>query len=297
MNIVIAGASGLIGTAIGRSFAADGHTVRRLVRRAARGPEEIPWDPAARRLNPAALAGTDVVINLAGENIGSGRWTAGRREAIRRSRIDATHTLVMAMVAAKPRPAVLLSASAVGYYGDRGDEVLAETSPPGVGFLPEVCLAWETHAEGAARAGIRTVLLRFGMVLAGNGGALAKMLPLFRAGLGGRLGSGQQWMSWVSIDDVAGAIRHAADSAACAGPMNIVAPNAVRNVDFTAALARGLSRRAILPAPGWVLRAAFGSMADEALLASTRAIPERLQHGGYVFRHPTLEDALRSVIA
>lgn len=297
MNIVIAGASGLIGTAIGRSFAADGHTVRRLVRRAASGPDEIPWDPAARQLEPSALAGTDVVVNLAGENIGSGRWTARRREAIRRSRIDATHTLVMAMVAAKPRPAVLLSASAVGYYGDRGDEVLPETSAPGVGFLPEVCLAWETHAEGAGRSGIRTVLLRFGVVLAGNGGALVKMRPLFRAGLGGRLGSGQQWMSWVSIDDVAGAIRHCAESAACVGPVNIVAPNAVRNVDFTVALARVLRRPAVLPAPVWALRAAFGSMADEALLASTRAIPDRLRQSGYVFRHPMLEDALRSVIA
>lgn len=297
MNIVIAGASGLIGTAIGRSFSADGHTVRRLVRRTARGPDEIPWDPAARRLDPAALAGMDVVVNLAGENIGSGRWTAGRREAIRRSRIDATHTLVMAMVAARPRPAVLLSASAIGYYGDRGDEALNERSTPGVGFLPEVCLAWETHAEGAARAGIRTVLLRFGMVLAGDGGALAKMRPLFRAGLGGRLGSGQQWMSWVGIDDVARAIRHCAESAGCAGPVNIVAPNAVRNVDFTAALSRVLRRPAVLPAPAWALRMAFGSMADEALLASTRVIPERLQQSGYVFRHPTLEEALRSVVA
>lgn len=296
MNIVIAGASGLIGKAVGRAFAADGHSVRRLVRRAASGPGEILWDPAGRRLDAAHLAATDVVVNLAGENIGAGRWTARRRERIRQSRIDATQTLVAAMKAAKPPPAVLLNASAVGVYGDRGDEVLTEGSAVGVGFLPEVCLAWETHAGGASRLGVRTVLLRFGMVLAADGGALAKMLPLFRAGLGGRLGGGRQWMSWISLDDVVGAIRHCAVHAACVGPMNVTAPNPVTNADFTKLLAGVLGRPALLPAPAWALRAAFGAMADEALLASTRAIPERLRATGYQFRQPALEPALRGVL-
>lgn len=296
MKIVIAGASGLIGSAVGEAFERAGHGVHRLVRRDVRGPREITWNPAARALDPAALAGTDVAINLAGENIAGGRWTAARRERIRQSRIDATHTLVSALRGVSPRPAVLLNASAIGIYGSRGDEVLTEASPPGQGFLPEVCLAWETHAEGAARAGIRTVLLRFGVVLARDGGALAKMLPLFRAGFGGRLGDGRQWMSWVSIDDVAGAILHCAEHAECAGPLNIVAPNPVTNAAFTAALAQVLRKPAVLPAPAWALRAAFGSMADEALLASARAVPERLLTTGYVFQHPRLEDALRALL-
>lgn len=296
MKIVIAGASGLIGSAVGPEFERAGHEVHRLVRREPRGPREIAWDPAARRLDPARIAGADVVVNLAGENIGAGRWTAARRKRIRESRIDATHTLVTAIAAASPKPRVLLNASAVGIYGDRGDEILTEASAVGVGFLPEVCLAWETHAEGAAAAGVRVVLLRFGVVLAPSGGAMAKMLPLFRAGLGGRLGDGRQWMSWVSIEDVAGVMRHCAENSGCAGPMNVVAPNPVTNAEFTATLARVLRRPAVLPAPAFALRAAFGSMADEALLASARAVPERLRGSGYVFRHSVLEEALRAVL-
>jgi uncharacterized protein len=296
MKIIIAGASGLIGSALAPAFAAAGHEVHRLVRRPASRPEEIPWHPAEGELDPAHLAGAEVIVNLAGENIAAGRWTAARRERIRRSRIDSTKTLVSAITRAPTAIAALLSASAVGFYGDRGDEVLTESSLAGRGFLPEVCLAWETHADAAARAGVRTVRLRFGMVLAGDGGALCRMLPLFRAGLGGRLGSGRQWMSWVSIQDVVGAIVHCAESAACTGPVNVTAPEPVRNAEFAATLARVVRRPAVLPAPAWGLRAAFGSMADEALLASERAVPERLLGTGYAFRQPTLEGALKAVL-
>jgi uncharacterized protein (TIGR01777 family) len=296
MKIVIAGASGLIGSALVRALRGAGHDVRRLVRRAAvAAPDEILWSPAAGELNPQDLRGTDAIINLAGENVGH-RWTPGRRERILRSRVDSTRTLVAAMAALKPAPSVFLSASAIGYYGDRGEETLTESSPIGHGFLPEVCLAWETHAQGAARQGVRTVVFRFGTVLATEGGALARMLPLFLLGLGGRLGSGEQWMSWVSLDDVIGAAMHALHDDRCAGPMNIAAPTPIRNREFTAALGRVLHRPAVLPAPAWALRIAFGEMADEALLASARTLPKRLNETGYVFRHPALEGALEAVL-
>lgn len=297
MKIVVAGASGLVGSALVPALRTAGHEVFRLVRRAPAAPDEIPWDPAQGDLAPAALAGADAFVNLAGENVGAGRWTAARRERILRSRVDATRTLVAAMKQLRPAPAVFLSASAVGFYGDRGDEPLTESSALGHGFLPEVCLAWETHAEAAARAGIRTVLLRFGMILAGQGGALAKMLPLFRLGLGGRLGPGTQWMSWISLPDAVGAIQHALATPACVGPLNVVAPGPVPNAAFTATLARVLRRPAILPAPAWALRLAFGRMADEALLASLRVQPAALGGSGYAFQHPTLEAALHAVLA
>lgn len=296
MRIVIAGASGLIGSALTQALRGAGHEVRRLVRRAAvSAPDEILWSPAAGEVDVAALRGTDAVINLAGENVGH-RWTPRRRERIVRSRVDSTRTLVAALSQLSPKPAVFLSASAAGFYGDHGDETLTEASPIGHGFLPEVCLAWETHAEGASRQGVRTVLLRFGIVLSRDGGALARMLPLFRLGLGGRLGSGRQWMSWVSLDDVVGIVEHALRDARYAGPMNVVAPSAVTNADFTATLARVLRRPALLPAPAWGLRLVFGDMAEEALLASQRVLPRRLSEAGYAFRHPTLESALRAVV-
>ncbi len=297
MKIVIAGASGLIGGALGPALRAAGHEVFRLVRRDARAGDEIGWDPAKGAIDSARLEGVDGVINLAGENLGAGRWTAARRERILRSRVDATRTLVVAVAKLARKPAVLLSASAVGYYGDRGDEPLTEAAGIGHGFLPEVCLAWETHAEGAARAGIRTVLMRFGLVLARDGGALARMLPLFRLGLGGRLGSGTQWMSWASLNDVVGAIQHALGTAGLRGPVNIVAPGAVTNAEFTRVLARVLHRPAVLPVPRVALRLAVGrGMADEALLASTRAVPEKLLGSGYAFRYPELETALRAML-
>ena len=297
MKIVVAGAAGLVGTALVPALRAAGHDVRRLVRRAASAPDEIAWDPATGSLDPAQLSGVDAVINLAGENVGAGRWTARRREEILRSRVAATRTLVAAIKTAARPPGVLLNASAVGFYGDRGDECLDESSAIGGGFLPEVCLAWETHAQVAAAAGVRVAVLRFGVVLAGRGGALAKMLPLFRLGLGGRLGSGQQWMSWVSLDDAVGAILHALHEPRCTGPINIVAPEPVTNAVFTAALGRALRRPAVLPAPAWALRLALGAMADGALLASTRAEPAQLRTTRFVFRHATITEALAAAIA
>jgi uncharacterized protein len=298
MKIAIAGASGLVGSALAPALRAAGHDVFRLVRgRGTSSPEEISWQPATGEIDLPRLEGVHAIINLSGENLGDGRWTKARRERILRSRVDATRTLVTAMSKLKRKPDVFLSASAVGFYGNRGDEVLTEESRIGHGFLPEVCLAWETHAEGATRFGVRTALLRFGVILAREGGALAKMLPLFRRGLGGRLGSGQQWMSWVGIEDVVGAVGHILSDVQCAGPMNIVAPAAVTNVEFTKTLAHELGRPAFLPAPAWALRMVVGRMlADEALLGSTRAAPQRLQTVGYAFRHTTLETALRAVL-
>jgi uncharacterized protein (TIGR01777 family) len=296
MKVVIAGASGFVGHALVPQLAAAGHTVRRLVRGTAAGDSEIEWHPESGELDPARLEGTEVVINLAGENLAQGRWTNARKERILRSRVDATRTLVAAMGKMKTKPRVFLSASAVGYYGDRGEEKLSERSKFGQGFLSGVCLAWETHAEGAARLGIRTVLLRFGTILGRNGGALGKMLPVFRLGLGGPLGDGRQWMSWVAMDDVVGAILHAIGHDRLQGPVNIVAPEPVTNAEFSRSLGEALGKSARLKAPAWALFLLFGEMANEALLASTRAEPRKLADTGYVFRHPELGPALRSLL-
>lgn len=296
MKIVVAGASGLVGSALVPALRAAGHDVHRLVRRAARAPDEIAWDPACGEIDAARLAGTEAAINLAGENIGASRWTASRRAAIRRSRIEATRTLVAAIRALPRPPQVLLNASATGFYGDRGDEVLTERSTLGRGFLPEVCAAWEAEAGAAEKSGVRVARLRFGVVLAREGGALAKMLPPFRLGLGGRLGSGRQWMNWISRDDLVAAILHTLTDARCAGPINCVAPEPVTNAAFTVALGRVLRRPAVLPAPAWALRLVLGAMADEALLASSRAVPAALQSRGFVFRHAEVESALRAAL-
>lgn len=295
MKIVIAGSSGLVGTALLPALRSAGHQTLRLVRRVPAAPDEIRWDPTSGDLDPVRVEGVDAVINLAGENIAGGRWTARRREAILRSRVDATHTIVQAIGrTVLRRPTVLLNASAAGYYGDRGDELLTEASPAGRGFLADVCAEWERQADAASVHGLRVTRLRFGVVLSSRGGALAKMLPLFRLGLGGRLGSGTQWMSWIGIEDAVGAILHSLREERCSGPINVVSPGPVTNAQFTAVLGRVLRRPAILPAPVWALRLAFGQMADEALLASGRVVPDRLLATGYRFCHPDLESALRS---
>jgi len=287
----------LVGGALMPAMREAGHEVVRLVRRETRAADEVSWDPARGEIERARMEGIDAVINLAGENIGAGRWTRARREAILRSRVDATRTLAAVIAQMARKPAVWINAAAVGIYGDRGDEVLDEASAAGRGFLPEVCLAWESHAQPVARAGGRTVVLRFGTILAREGGALAKMLPVFRVGLGGRFGSGRQWMSWVSIHDVVRVVLAAMGDARLQGPLNVVAPNAVTNAEFTATLARVLRRPAMLPVPAWALRLVVGrAMADEALLASTRARPRVLEAGGFRFRHPELEGALRAVL-
>jgi len=293
MKIVIAGASGLVGNALVAALRIEGHEVRRLVRRAAQVPDEIRWDPVRGEIDRERISGVDAVVNLAGENLGAGRWTAARRERILRSRIDATRTLVAAVLGAAVKPAVFINASAVGFYGDRGDEVLTEESSRGAGFLPDVCTAWESAAARVGQVGVRTVMLRFGVILAREGGALAKMLPLFQLGLGGPLGTGRQWMSWISLDDAVGAIRHALRDERMRGPVNVVAPAPVTNADFTRELGRAVRRPAFLPAPAWALRLVLGKgMADEALLGSTRVEPRVLERVGYAFRHPTLAAAL-----
>ena len=285
-----------MGSALTPALRAAGHDVVRLVRRKPVGADEVFWDPAAGSLDASQLGDIDAIINLAGENLGKGRWTAARKERIFRSRVDATRTLVAAMKQMPRKPRVFLSASAVGFYGDRGEEPVDESSEIGQGFLPEVCLAWETHAEGARPIGVRVVLLRFGVVLAAKGGALAKMLPIFRFALGGRLGSGEQWMSWVSLQDIVGAVQHLLTENV-AGPVNVVSPHAVTNREFTATLAAVLRRPAMLSVPAWALRLILGrGMADEALLASCRAVPSKLVDTGYRFQTPELGDALRAIL-
>lgn len=292
MKIVVAGASGFIGTALAADLRAAGHDVRRLVRSDARAADAISWQPEARALAPAALEGIEAIINLAGENIAAGRWTAARRGRILRSRCDATRTLVAALRELPRRPRVLLNASAVGFYGDRGDAVVDETSSAGTGFLADTCRAWEAEARAAEKLGVRTVVLRFGVVLGAEGGALGKMLAVFRLGLGGRLGDGRQWMSWIGRADVVGAIRTVLGDERASGAFNLTAPEPVTNADFTATLARRLRRPAVVAVPRWVLRGAFGAMAEETMLSSTRAVPRRLDDLGYRFAAPTLAGAL-----
>jgi len=284
----------MIGSALATSLAASGHRVVRLVRGGARGAApEVSWDPAAGVVDAASLEGLDAVIHLAGENIGAKRWTAARKAAIRDSRSRGTRLLCETLARLDRPPKVLLCASAVGYYGDRGDETLDESAPRGVGFLAEVCGAWEAATEPAARRGIRVALLRFGVVLSASGGALPRMLVPFRLGLGGRVGSGRQWMSWVTLDDAVAAIRFALLESALERAVNVVAPEPVTNRTFTRILGRVLGRPALLPAPGFALRLALGEMAGELLLASQRVRPARLLEAGFEFRHADLEGALR----
>lgn len=293
---VVAGASGLIGRALVAALRQAGWQVTRLVRREVRGADEVCWNPASGAIDPAAVEGVDAVVNLAGANVGDGRWTRARRAAIRASRIESTRTLVQAMARAGRRPAVFVSAAATGIYGSRGDEVLTEVSTAGAGFLAEVCRDWEAEAVAAEKAGVRTVCARFGVVLAAEGGALAKLLPVFRLGLGGRIGDGRQWMSWIGRDDAVGALRLAIERPECRGPMNLVAPGAVTNAEFTRTLARVVRRPAFCAVPAAVLRLALGTMAEETILASARVEPVRLREAGFVFRTPGLEDALRAAL-
>ena len=297
MTFLVAGASGLVGRALAAFLKTQGHTVIRLVRRPSAGTDEVRWDPASGTLDPRALSGVDVVVNLSGVGVADGRWSAERKQAILSSRVESTRALVSAMAAVKSerlRPFVFISASATGFYGSRGDEILDENASRGGGFLADVCEAWEREAVAAEELGVRVVRLRTGVVLTPAGGALAKLLPVFKAGLGGRLGSGQMWMSWISIDDLVGAIYHAVLDRRCEGAVNMVAPQAVTNAEFTRALARVLRRPAVLPVPVCALRTVFGEMADQTLLESARAKPGKLLEAHYAFRYETLEDALRA---
>lgn len=295
LTVAISGASGLIGSVLAAVLATGGHQVVRLVRRRP-GPGEIGWDPASGLHDPESLSGVDAVVHLAGESIADGRWTEARKARIRGSRVDATRRLAESMARATRPPRVLIAASAIGVYGDRGDEVVTETSPPGRGFLPGVGVEWEAAATPAREAGIRTVHARFGLVLSPAGGVLARMRLPFSLYVGGRLGSGRQWMSWIGIDDATDAILHLLATDEISGPVNLVAPAPVRNAEFSAILGRVLRRPALVPVPAAALRLLFGGLADEGLLASTRVRPAVLEATGFVFRHGELEPALRHLM-
>ena len=296
MKILVAGSSGFVGTALKVSLARDGHEFKTLVRRESAESSSIRWDPAARVLPALDAFEFDAVVNLAGENVASGRWTAKRRDRLRQSRVLSTATLCDALGEMSQPPAVLINASAVGFYGDCGDRMVTEESPAGDDFLAALSQEWEGAAKVAVAHGMRVVVLRFGMVLGPNGGALSRMLPAFRLGLGGRLGSGAQYVSWIELSDAVAAIRHTIENDSLQGPVNLVAPNPVTNAEFTRCLGATLRRPAILPAPAWVLRLFLGAMANELLLSSTRAVPQRLTETGFSFVHTHLDSAMKSVL-
>ena len=296
LRILVSGASGLVGSALVPFLSAAGHEVVRLVRTPAPTPEgTLHWDPRGP-LAPECVAGFDAVVHLAGAGIADRRWSAARKATILDSRVDGTRTLAVALSECKAPPRVFVCASATGFYGDRGDEVVDEAAAPGGGFLPEVCAAWEAAAEPARAAGLRVAHVRIGIVLDPRGGALGKMLPIFKLGLAGRLGAGTQWMSWIAIDDLLDVLHRALVDARVRGPLNAVAPNPVTNAAFTATLARVLRRPAFLPAPAFALRLALGEMAQPLLLASTRVVPAGLLALEHRFRHPDLEGALRHLL-
>ncbi|MCW5198591.1 TIGR01777 family oxidoreductase [Desulfobulbus sp. F3] len=294
MNILITGASGLVGRELMRSLRAQGDQIFALRRDIAHIPPR--WDIERKIVELGPCQPVDAVINLAGENIADGCWTAARKERILRSRIDSTNLLAKFFAQADQKPKVLISASAVGVYGDRGDEELTEASSTGTGFLAEVGKAWEAATAPAAVAGIRVVNARFGIVLSSQGGALAKMLPLFKMGFGGIIGSGRQWMSWISLHELTGIIQHIFSHAELSGPVNLTAPNPAANCEFTKTLGRVLRRPTFFPAPRLLLELFFGEMAKELLLASTKVRPVKLLESGYVFKKPELNAALRDVL-
>jgi uncharacterized protein (TIGR01777 family) len=293
MKVLISGSTGLIGSALIPYLESKGITGTRLSRR---GPD-IAWNPETGKLETSALEGFDAVVHLAGENIASGRWTAEQKQRIRDSRVKGTRLLAESLARLQDPPKSLICASAVGYYGNRGDEVLREDSLSGSGFLAETCREWEAAAGAAAAKGIRVVHLRFGVVLSARGGALAKMLMPFKLGVGGKIGSGHQYMSWVALDDAVSIIHHALITPTLQGPVNAVAPDAPTNATYTQTLGRVLARPTVLPMPAFAAKLAFGEMADELLLASQRVEPRALHKSGYAFRYPNLEGALRHVLS
>ncbi|HLL77167.1 MAG TPA: TIGR01777 family oxidoreductase [Pyrinomonadaceae bacterium] len=301
MKIVVTGATGLVGSALVPSLLADGHSVVRLVRRqsnagAGGNVTDAVWQPDRGEIDAGALAGCDAAVHLAGENISEGRWTEEKKRRIIESREKGTRLISETLARLTPLPRVLVSASATGFYGDRGDEVLTEESTSGRNFVAEVCREWEAATEPARAAGIRTVMLRFGIVLSREGGALQKMMTPIKLGVGGKLGSGRQYYSWITIDDAVAAIRHALVDESVSGPVNAVSPQPVTNAEFTKALGRALGRPTLFAVPAFAARLAFGEMADELLLASARVEPARLKATGFEFKHPTLEGALRDLV-
>jgi uncharacterized protein (TIGR01777 family) len=297
MTIAITGASGFIGRRLMKALASGDHKLRVLSRHAGTnlppGVQLYVWDAMKGQPPEESLDGVDAVVHLAGEPIAQ-RWNDDVKLKIRESRATGTRNLVQALSTASRRPAVLVCGSAIGYYGSRGEEVLTESSAPGTGFVAEVCVAWEKEADLAESLGIRVVKLRTGVVLGANGGALAKMLPPFKAGMGGKLGHGDQWMSWVHVDDLVGIIQHALENPVC-GPVNGTSPNPVTNADFTKALGHSLSRPAVVPMPAFTLKFMFGEMA-EVMLASQRVLPKAAESAGYTFRYPKVELALENIV-
>lgn len=294
MQIAVTGASGLVGSSLVPLFTTGGHEVLKLVRNQA-GEGELRWDPA-RQFDASGLDGIDAVVHLAGESIASARWSDKVKRKISNSRVEGTRLLCEGLAEMKSPPKTLVCASAIGFYGNRGDEKLSEDSEPGEGFLAEVAREWEAATQPAADAGIRVVNLRFGVIVSPKGGALAKMLLLFMLGGGGRVGSGKQYWSWISIDDAVGAVHHALMTDSLAGPVNVVSPHPVTNAEFTKTLGSVLKRPTIVPVPAFAARLSLGEMAEALLLASTRVVPTELIRTGYDFRQPTLEEALRHVL-
>lgn len=296
MKILISGSHGLVGTALIERLQSAGHEISRLVRHYPGSEDEIEWSPDRYSIQIARLEGFDAVFNLAGESIAEGRWTDEKKHRIRESRVKGTKLLGDALANLAQPPQTFICASAIGYYGNRGDEVLTEKSSSGNDFLSEVCREWEEATALATEKGIRVVNARFGVILDKNGGALAKMLPPFRMGIGGRIGSGKQWMSWIALDDVIGALQFALGNDSLEGPTNFVAPNPVRNSEFTKLLGRALSRPTFFPIPAFGVRLLFGEMADALLLASQRVQPDKLNAAGYGFQYSELEKALPHVL-
>ena len=297
MRILISGSHGLVGEALIKALETGGHEIYRLVRHAPNSESQIEWSPDRYSIAISRIEGFDAVYHLAGESIASGRWNDEKKKKIRESRTKGTKLLADALANLAQPPKTLISASAIGYYGDRGDELLTETSPPGKDFLADVCVEWEKATDHAKEKGVRVVNTRFGIILDKEGGALAKMLPPFRMGIGGRIGDGKQWMSWIALDDVIGALQYALTNDGLSGPVNFVAPNPVTNAEFTKTIGRALSRPTFFPIPAFGVRLAFGEMADALLLSSQRVRPSKLTDSNYQFAYSNLESALRSILA
>jgi len=295
MKVCVTGSTGMVGEALITRLKSQQHEIVRLVRSEPKA-DEIRWSPAKSEIDSVSLEGIDAVVHLAGENIAEGRWNDAKKKRIRDSRVDATSLLANALAGLNRPPQCFVSASATGYYGDRGDEELTESSEPGTGFLPDVCVGWENSAKSAAEAGIRVTHPRIGVVLSKKGGALPKMLTPFKMGVGGKVGSGKQYWSWITLPDLVGAIEHALDSE-LTGPFNAVSPNPCTNIEFTKALGKALGRPAIFPMPAFMAKLALGEMAEDLILASARVLPTELERTGFKFQHPKIEEALQAVVS
>ena len=296
MKVAVSGSTGLVGSAVVKRLSAEGHEILRMVRREASGTGEVRWDPAGEKTDIASYSGIDGFVHLAGENIAGGRWTEKMKQKIRDSRVPATRKLCEGLATLEHKPQVLVCASAIGYYGEGGDAILDESSPAGEGYLAEVCKDWEAATQPAADAGIRVVNLRIGVILSPDGGALKQMLTPFKLCVGGKVGSGKQYWSWVALDDVVGAIAFALMHEQLSGPANATSPNPVTNLEFTKVLGKVLGRPTIFPMPAFAAKLALGEMAEELLLTSSRIVPKKLEAAGYQFAYADLEKALRHLL-